>query len=1137
MLNSPAVTSLRVNHVPHSEPAGFQVVRLSDGKMASVAEVPSPVTFPVEGRKEALLTELQWYLEKFLDRPFSPDTEHAERVIAALKGWGEQAFLKLFGGRDAARLFDASTAAAYSNLHLLVASDDPRILAWPWEALRDPELGWLGQTCQVERRLNKIYDPPPIPDSLPKDRINILLVVARPFERDVRFRTIARPLVELIEKGRVPASVEVLRPPTFDHLCDHLREHPGYYHILHFDGHGAYGDRPDAAGGYKMQAPEGKLVFEDASGKPDLIPAEKLSALLREHALPGVVLNACQSAMIDAGAQDPFASVATALLASGMRDVVAMAYSLYVSGAQQFLPAFYRGLFEGGSMAKAVRLGRQQMWKHDGRVCARGKYPLQDWLLPVLYRQEPMDFSFASGGGKTKKKKESKIPAELRLDSEPYGFIGRDSAILALERALRRPTPAVLIQGLGGVGKTTLAKGLLEWLDATGGLGFSPLWFSFQEIRSAEYVFNRLGEALLGAQFGSLPLEKKLATLAETLRENRLLIVWDNFESAAGIAGTAVSANMPQEDRSLLAVFLDRLRGGETKVIITSRSREDWLGPQRRYLLELGGMDREERWEYCEVVLRDLGLTIDREDRGLAALMDQLGGHPLAMRAILPRLEKMTAAQVLSALLTNMEGLGGEEDEALKRVYATLGFVRQSLPAELQELLVPLGLHENYVDADYLEDMAGRADPACTRTQVDSLLQALVVAGLLRDIGQSTYEMHPLLTSYLRTCVVVVVDEPTRDKWARAFVHMMGTLADALAPRELHEQRVPFLLHGQNFYYALEQAVRLGAVAPISSITQSLGQFGLNGRNFTDAARLYRRLAEVRAAAGDLKGVANAYHQLGTVAHEQRDFDTAETWYRKSLKINKRTENEVGIARNYHQLGVLAQFQGKLLPARGWYRKSLAMLEKLGNEEGVATISHQLGLVAQTRGDFAEAERLFLESLRISKKIGRESRAATTVFQLGRLADDRKDYAAAADYSLKAASIFERLSDEPKMAQTYNLLGTVCENARDWEAAERWYRMALAIQEKIKDDLEAGRTYGNLGNLEGRRGNHLEGGRWHIKSIQAFRSTNDPAGEKRVSGNFLITARKASAEEQRQLRAMWEEAGLGAWPEDDAGQP
>jgi len=105
--------------------------------------------------------------------------------------------------------------------------------------------------------------------------------------------------------------------------------------------------------------------------------------------------------------------------------------------------------------------------------------------------------------------------------------------------------------------KTTLARGFLQWLDSTGGLGEGCFWLGFQEIRSAEYVFNRLGEAFFGGQFATVPMDKKIEALAGAFNEHRFIIVWDNFESAAGIAGTAVTANLPDSDRKLLADFLD----------------------------------------------------------------------------------------------------------------------------------------------------------------------------------------------------------------------------------------------------------------------------------------------------------------------------------------------------------------------------------------------------------------------------------------------------------------------------------------------------------------------------------------------------------------------------------------------------
>src|SRR4051812_32178687 len=104
-------STLVVRHIPGSSPTMFQVVRLRDGKMTEPAAVASPVEFSVEGCPGSdLMYELQWYLETFLDYPFPPETDRAERVRNTLRRWGEQAFDALFGRREAGRFFEAAIA-------------------------------------------------------------------------------------------------------------------------------------------------------------------------------------------------------------------------------------------------------------------------------------------------------------------------------------------------------------------------------------------------------------------------------------------------------------------------------------------------------------------------------------------------------------------------------------------------------------------------------------------------------------------------------------------------------------------------------------------------------------------------------------------------------------------------------------------------------------------------------------------------------------------------------------------------------------------------------------------------------------------------------------------------------------------
>ena len=752
-----------------------------------------------------------------------------------MKGWGRDTFTALFGSGRGRDFYRDATRDDPASLVLQIEAEDPGLLSWPWETLIDSEVGPLASSARIERRLNQHADPLPLPDTLPKDAVNILLVTARPFDHDVSYRSISRPLLDLVEQQKLPASVTLLRPPTLDRLREHLSsERPAHYHILHFDGHGSYrvhDKADDNVDLHRLSGPEGHLVFEDASGEPDAVTAETLSTLLREHRIPAVVLNACQSAMADDRAADPFASVAASLLKAGIRSVVAMGWSLYVSAAQEFLPAFYRRLFESGQFPEAVRAGRQQLLAQKKRVCARGRYELEDWVVPVLYQQDVFELDFLQQPAPTEELPDpptSALPEDAVDSHNPYGFIGRDAAVLALERAMHRHPAGLLIHGLGGVGKTTLARGFIHWLLQTDGVQAEHVfWFRFaDDVRTAEYVFNRLGERFFGDKFLMLETARKREALTSALREHPLLIVWDNFEVVRGIdfgegssAGGSVHAAMDAAQHDELKQFLAGLRGGKTRVLITSRSDEAWLGATNRFHIPLGGLKGEELWDYCTAILRDFNFKVDRNDPELTRLLELLDGHPLTMRAVLPELERRSLTSIIESLEKNLAGLSKNDADigSESRLYATLGFLNESVPDELQELRIPLSLHERFVDGDYLHAMAKQVDEAAwPREKIDRFQSALCTAGLLRDIGQSIFEMHPLLSRYLRALNLPDSD----DRWHRAFVGFMSTLADHYASKHLHEQRSVFHWHGTNFETARREATRLSMNDAFAYVTQ-----------------------------------------------------------------------------------------------------------------------------------------------------------------------------------------------------------------------------------------------------------------------------------------------------------------------------
>ena len=1023
---------LQVIHKPDtSQNESPQFAVMCGGKASEAVTIASPWEIIVG--KRTLKQGLHWYLESYLELPITNYRDHADEILTALSNWGKSCFDKLFSDTRARGWYRDMRQKGLSGLRIEIVSDDADVLSWPWEALESRDDGILALQCQIGRRLNIIGDVRPIAGDTSASSLNILYVIARPHgDNDVGYQTMARPMVDFAESHGWPAHINVLRPPTFDQLRKELKENEGFYHIVHFDGHGSLGS----------------LVFEkDGDGGADAIPAHTLGNLLRQHNIPVMVLNACQSATQD---DDPFASVAVSLLKAGVRGVAAMSYSLWVSGAKVFVPAFYRNLFKNGSIASAMQDGRREMFRNKMRNTFTGQIVFNDWMVPVLYQQDAEGIlpALTPGG-----QRESKLPYQAR-DKGDYGFIGRERAILKLERGILRNPAGILIHGMAGEGKTTLAKGFLRWLESTNGLESGAFWFSFEDIHSAEYIINTLLEAV-NIRAEALSTEQKMDLLTSKLRQTRFFIVWDNFESASGIPGTEVSALMPEEDRVLLKQFLNRLRGGETKVIITSRTSEDWLSLQECFRLTLGGLEGEGLWEYCSAVVADLGLAFDRECKVYKALMDKLEGNPLATRAILLRLKERPAQALLAELEDELKGMDG--DDATNRIQAALAVFERGLNPAFAPALRLLGLHEHFADKRLISQMLGEA---AGDVPLNDCFAALESAGLCRHDRDGIYQLHPAL----RGCLARLY--PAFDVERRGFVGVMGSLADTFTPKPLHEQRYVFTLFSANFHRALKLARELSVQKNVLALTQGLASYAKNTRSFLEAERLYNQLAEASKEHGNTQGEAVAYHQLGMVAEERRDFDTAEDLYKKSLAIKLEQGDEYGAAATYHQLGSVASERQDFDIAEGWFKESLTITLKLGIKHGEAFNYHNLGIVSAKRRDFDTAEDWYKKSLAIKLKQGNEHNAATTYHQLGNVAYERQDFDAAENWYKESLTIKLKQGYEYGTASTYGQLGMVAQERQDFDTAKKYYLQALAIFEKFKDRHSAEITKRNLELLD-----------------------------------------------------------------------
>ena len=248
---------------------GFEAILSFDGRV----NYPISITDPFTTQEEQ---QLEWYFEEWLVYPML-NTVKAQKAADSVKAYGQQLFEQVFKANFDAYSEYRQLRGNLNQVQIEIESQTPEFQALHWEALRDSELPRpFGVDCvMLRKRLNSVAVPAYVQ---PSPVINLLVVTARPNEdSDVGYRTISRPLIEAIQNSQLRVNVELLRPGTYEALERHLEEKgAGFYHIIHFDSHGALLSYKQVETGTQAN----RYLYQQRYGREDLQPFEGLKAFL-----------------------------------------------------------------------------------------------------------------------------------------------------------------------------------------------------------------------------------------------------------------------------------------------------------------------------------------------------------------------------------------------------------------------------------------------------------------------------------------------------------------------------------------------------------------------------------------------------------------------------------------------------------------------------------------------------------------------------------------------------------------------------------------------------------------------------------------------------------------------------------------
>ena len=572
------------------------------------------------------------------------------------------------GAALAARVGQAAGLNEVLELGLAVAGQPLTDL--PWEALQVPEasgeLAEPGGSPLVLHRNVAVYRLIDGLGATPAHKVRgplrLLVAIASPETADAELLDYEAELARIVAavepaRKRGEAYVRMLNEGSLAAINAALREDAEGFHVLHLSCHA----RP------------GELLLETADGQPDRVTAERLLAegVSAGADLPMVVLSGCSTGLAArqerlppdiaaAGQASPggqrlklengggdsegevvLASFAAQLVGAGVPQVLAMQARVTDRYATALGGELYRRLATDASPDPLLALAEARRVAERDRQALPPASPLRgpaEWATPALAARAlrlPL-FNCREPFGPVRPP-QAPVLAEGVVVRDVGDFVGRRGELRRARRVLGGAKAGLVLHGIGGVGKSTLAAEVLRSLGGDAGLVVSragqvsvddvlgEAGARLRQAASAAGGGEGLARAALQLRAADVEWADRWRLLAEQiLPAVPMTVLLDNFEDNLSPAdGGGWQVRDPE-----LADFLAgwTRRPGQSKLLFTCRYPFALPGKVERRLadLHLGPLSAAET---RKLMWRLPGLdALSLEDRNRA--YRDVGGHP-----------------------------------------------------------------------------------------------------------------------------------------------------------------------------------------------------------------------------------------------------------------------------------------------------------------------------------------------------------------------------------------------------------------------------------------------------------------------------------------------------------------------------
>ena len=578
-------------------------------------------------------------------------------------------------------------------------------------------------------------------------------------------------------------------------------------------------------------------------------------------------------------------------------------------------------------------------------------------------------------------------------------IFGRDDDLKNLKKMLKENNHLAIINGFGGIGKTTLAsKYFLETQDIYDNM----FWMEFSN--SLEDTFINFHLNLFG-ETSDLSKEEIVSKVLEKINNTQgdNLLVIDNVED-----------NKNTE-------LIERVNSN-FKLLLTSRKVFDHVET-----LELKILSKEASKEIFKKYYKRI---ID--ENTLDAIISKTGGHALTVE-LLAKASYKNKRKTLEDILNHMlevnfdlsKVLNGNFDESLvaEQLVKTfeddlnnLGYREKLIlknlsiltPREFKEVkfLTWLGIEEEYDKEEY--------------DKCEYALDYLVKIGLIKRVSLSEITMHQVISEVVKkvlslkyeNCVTLIVNisnEIAHDSY-KSFTEYMEYKSD-----------VENIVNLREFKDIKEKTIAY-VYTHLATLHHHMGELEKALGCQKKALELYEEILEDKDP-----DLATSYSNISVIYINMGELEKALEYQKKALELDKETleDKHPALARSYNNISVIYINMGELEKALEYQKKALELMEEvLGDEHPeLAQSYNNISMIYKNMGELKKALEYQKKALELYKEILGEKHPdlAISYNNISMIYYAMGELEKALEYQKKALELKEEILGDkhPSLAITY----------------------------------------------------------------------------------------------------------------------